>query len=201
MEFLFIASAHFVALLSPGPDFFLILQTSLRLPKKYGVALCGGIAIGNGVYICIAVLGLEAVREMTLVTEILKYCGGCYLIYIGITLLRMPGTKLGVQSKHFLHSENILRQFSIGFASAMLNPKNMIFYLSLFTVLVGPDTSFIMRAAYGIWMCSVVFIWDVTVVMLFGLEGVRKRCNTFFFGVEKISGGLLTLFGVFLPFT
>ena len=32
MEFLLIASAHFLALLSPGPDFFLILQTALRLP-------------------------------------------------------------------------------------------------------------------------------------------------------------------------
>lgn len=32
MEFLLSASAHFLALLSPGPDFFLIMQTSLHLP-------------------------------------------------------------------------------------------------------------------------------------------------------------------------
>ena len=32
MEFLLLASAHFLALLSPGPDFFLIMQASLRLP-------------------------------------------------------------------------------------------------------------------------------------------------------------------------
>lgn len=32
MEFLLLASTHFLALLSLGPDFFLIMQTSLGLP-------------------------------------------------------------------------------------------------------------------------------------------------------------------------
>ena len=32
MEFLLLASAHFLALLIPGPDFFLKIQASLRLP-------------------------------------------------------------------------------------------------------------------------------------------------------------------------
>ena len=34
MEFLLIASAHFLALLSPGPDFFLLMQAALRLPAS-----------------------------------------------------------------------------------------------------------------------------------------------------------------------
>ena len=40
MEFLLLATAHFLALLSPGPDFFLIMQASLRLPLRYGFAIC-----------------------------------------------------------------------------------------------------------------------------------------------------------------
>jgi len=42
MEFILIAAAHFLAFLSPGPDSFLILQISLRLPLRYAISVCGG---------------------------------------------------------------------------------------------------------------------------------------------------------------
>lgn len=90
MGFLLIASAHFLALLSPGPDFFLVMQASLRLPRRYCFALCSGIAIANGVYILSAVIGLEVVREMTWFLALLKYLGGSYLLFLGVMLLRSP---------------------------------------------------------------------------------------------------------------
>lgn len=80
MEFVLIASAHFLALLSPGPDFFLIMQTALRMPMRYALSVCAGIAAANGLYLTIAVLGLEAVRNMHLLMTVLKYLGSGYLI-------------------------------------------------------------------------------------------------------------------------
>ena len=83
MEFLLLASAHFVALLSPGPDFFLILQASLRLPLRYAISVCVGIAAANVVYLCCAVLGLEVVREMDGLMTVLRILGAIYLVFIG----------------------------------------------------------------------------------------------------------------------
>lgn len=80
MEFVLIASAHFLALLSPGPDFFLIIQTALRMPMRYALSVCAGIAAANGLYLTIAVLGLEAVRNMHFLMTVLKYLGSGYLI-------------------------------------------------------------------------------------------------------------------------
>ena len=87
MEFIMIASAHFLALLSPGPDFFLITQMSLRHPLRYGLSLSSGIATGNGIYIILAIFGLETIRKYIWLTEILKYVGAAYLIFIGLALL------------------------------------------------------------------------------------------------------------------
>ena len=202
MEFFFLATAHFLALLSPGPDFFLIMQASLRLPVRYGLAICGGVALANGVYLVLAVIGFEMVREMTLIFSIMKYLGGAYLLFLGVMLLRTPRQPLGSQqSRSFISAESMARQFLIGFMSAILNPKNMIFYLSLFTALVSVETEFITRCLYAVWMMSVVFVWDCLVVLTIGRQRVKRWLGHSIFYIEKLSGCALACFGILLPFT
>jgi len=201
MEFLLIASAHFMALLSPGPDFFLILQTALRMHLRYAFAVCVGIAAANGVYLIIAVTSLEVVREMTNLMFILKYCGGAYLLYIGIMMLRAPIRPLDdCNKKNILFIESIKRQFSMGFMSAILNPKNAIFYLSLFTVMVSSETSIFVRTLYACWMTGIVLIWDMGVAVLLGNQKIKQWLGRWIFGIEKLSGAMLALFGILLTF-
>ncbi len=199
MEFVLIASAHFMALLSPGPDFFLILQTSLRMPLRYAFALCAGIASANGLYLIVAVTGLEVIKELTTLMLVLKYLGGAYLFYIGILLLRAPKRSLDTAtSESSVQVESLRVQFMLGFMSAILNPKNAVFYLSLFTVMVSPDTPFTVRALYGLWMTGVVLCWDVAVAGLLGNKQVKSLLNRWVFGIEKFSGVMLAFFGVLL---
>lgn len=202
MEFVLIATAHYLALLSPGPDFFLIMQASLRLPRRYGITICAGIAAANAVYLCCAVLGLEAVKNLNWLMTILKYLGALYLIYIGISLLLVTNRKIDQSAPDsFLLVPSIRHQFVIGFLSGILNPKNAIFYLSLFTVMVSGNTGMEMRIFYAIWMTGVVFFWDCFVVMILGKSQVKRLLGSGVYYVEKVSGLLLTIFGVFLPFT
>lgn len=201
MEFLLIGVAHFLALLSPGPDFFLILQASVRLPKRYGVAICAGISAANGVYLCFAVLGLEIVRELSWLMVVLKYLGAGYLVFLGIMLLTTKAQTFDQEEPgNFLAVHHIGKQFLIGFMSGILNPKNAIFYLSLFTVMVSEETSFGVRCLYGLWMTAVVFIWDFGVVMVLGRDSIKRWLGRGIYYVEKMSGLVLTVFGVMLPF-
>ena len=202
MEFIFLATAHFLALLSPGPDFFLIMQASLRLPLRCGLAICTGIALANGVYLLLAVIGFEMVREMTLVFSTMKYLGAAYLLFLGFMLLRAPRQPIcSQQSQSFISAESVMRQLLIGFMSAILNPKNMIFYLSLFTALVSAETDFSTRCFYALWMMSVVYVWDCLVVLTIGRERVKRWLGDSIFYLEKLSGGVLACFGIMLPFT
>ncbi|MFI7968897.1 amino acid transporter, partial [Acinetobacter baumannii] len=45
--FLVIAFTHFLALLSPGPDFFLILTSLLQKGRRYTYGIVLGITLGN----------------------------------------------------------------------------------------------------------------------------------------------------------
>lgn len=202
MEFLILASAHFLALLSPGPDFFLIMQASLRLPLRYGFAICAGIALANGVYLLLAVLGFEVISDTTWLLFLFKYLGAAYLLFLGIMLLRTSKkTFNNHEESSFLHVKSMRRQFFIGFMSAILNPKNIIFYFSLFTVMVSTETGFPTRCMYALWMMSVVFLWDCFVVLSVSQEKVKTWLENYIFYIEKISGTALALFGIFLPFT
>lgn len=201
MEFLYIASAHFLALLSPGPDFFLLTQAALRLPVRYGLAVSTGIAFANGIYLILAIAGLEIVREMPLLMSILRYGGAAYLLYIGYMLLRAPKRQLDDPAEEsLLHSRHLLKQFSLGFSSAILNPKNAIFYLSLFTVMVSDQTGPVLRSLYGVWMVSIVLAWDCGIVLFIGRNSIRARLGRAIYYVEKLAGFALASFGLFLPF-
>lgn len=199
MEFIMIATAHFLALLSPGPDFFLILQAALRLPLRYAISVCAGIAAANGVYLMVAVLGLEVVREMSGLMKVLKVLGGGYLIYIGVMLLRAPRRTLTAgDPASALHVPGMRRQFTVGFLSAILNPKNAIFYLSLFTVMVAVETGLGTRILYALWMVGVVFVWDMLVAMALGNRRAKRIMGQWVFPIEKVTGVLLGGFGVIL---
>jgi threonine/homoserine/homoserine lactone efflux protein len=202
MEFILLASAHFLALLSPGPDFFLITQASLRLPRKYGIAICAGIAAANFVYLLFAVFGIEIIKEWTPLMVTMKYLGALYLVTLGAMLLKSPLRPIPMKdSPGFLQGQHLGRQFTVGFLSGILNPKNAIFYLSLFTVMVSSTTTLPVRCAYATWMTSIVFFWDALIVVFIGREKIRTNLGKGIFYIEKISGIMLASFGIILSFT
>jgi threonine/homoserine/homoserine lactone efflux protein len=202
MEFVLIASAHFLALLSPGPDFFLIMQAALRLPRRYGIAICAGIALANAVYLVCAVCGLQIINGIPWLMITLRYLGALYLVFIGIMLLKTPRQKTDHNPQTpLLQTHHLGRQFLLGFMSAILNPKNAIFYLSLFTVMVSQQTGLTIRALYALWMVSMVFCWDSLIVFLIGRKTLKAGSGIYSFYIEKISGAMLALFGLLLPFT
>jgi threonine/homoserine/homoserine lactone efflux protein len=82
--------------------------------------------------------------------------------------------------------------------SALLNPKNAVFYLSLFTVMVSPETPLEMRAVYGLWMTGVVLAWDVIIASVLSAEKVKQKLGRWIFFLEKAAGALLAFFGIML---
>lgn len=202
MEFVLIATAHFLALVSPGPDFFLIAQASLRLPVRYCLAICGGIAAANACYLLVAIFGLEAMRELAGVMTVIRYLGAAYLVYLGLMLLRSPlrCPAIDERPRHVLQVRRVGRQFLVGFGAAILNPKNAVFYLSLFTVMVSAETGVAVRCLYALWMTTLVLLWDCGLVLVIGRERFKARLGRSVYLVEKAAGLMLTLFGLLLPF-
>lgn len=196
MEFLLVASAHFLALLSPGPDFFLIGQTTLKYPIRSTTILIAGISIANGVYLFLAISGVEFLKQSAEVFYYLKYLGGGYLLYLGVLMLKAPKTDFAIQDENLRVKSGQLHFFSRGFLSGILNPKNMIFYLSIFTVMVSETTGYTLRILYALWMVILVFCWDLFVAKMISHVKVKKHLGRSVYYIEKLSGLALASFGI-----
>src|SRR5580704_2791644 len=88
-EFLIFATAHVMSLISPGPDFLMVVQSSLRYCPKTALWVAFGISIGEMVHVGYSLLGIGWLITQSLAAfMVLKYVDGAYLLYIGISSLR-----------------------------------------------------------------------------------------------------------------
>ena len=189
-----LALAHFVALLSPGPDFFLLVGYAVRYRMRDSTGLCVGIAIGNGLYILLAIIGWGILRQLPLLFTIIELLGALYLFWIGSLLIRSrPQTLTGADARSTCPGFG--KQLLLGLGSSLLNPKNALFYLALMTALLGPSVTLLQQTMSGIWMTSVVLCWDLLIVMFIGLPQIQRRLTRGILWIERIAGGVLIIFG------
>ncbi len=189
-----LALAHFVALLSPGPDFFLLVGYAVRYRMRGSAGLCVGIAVGNGLYILLAIIGWGILRQLPLLFTIIELLGALYLLWIGSLLIRSrPQTLTGADARSTCPGFG--KQLLLGLGSSLLNPKNALFYLALMTALLGPSVTLLQQTMSGIWMTSVVLCWDLLIVMFIGLPQIQRRLTRGILWVERIAGGVLIIFG------
>lgn len=190
-----LALAHFLALLSPGQDFFLIVSHSVRHRLKGSRYICIGIAAGNAVYIGIAILGWSGIRDNPVIFSVVETLGTLYLLWVGSQLLRskkstgLPGETAG-------KLPSISRQLLLGLNSALLNPKNALFYMSLMTVILGSQATLLQQVACGIWMVSIVLLWDLWIASAIGHPRVQSGLKQSIHLVERGAGIVLIGFGV-----
>ncbi|HBV7902967.1 TPA: LysE family translocator [Citrobacter freundii] len=186
--------AHFVALLSSGPDFFLLAGYAVRYRMRGSTGLCVGIAIGNGLYILLAIIGWGILRQLPLLFTIIELLGAIYLLWIGSLLIRSrPQTLTGADARSTCPGFG--KQLLLGLGSSLLNPKNALFYLALMTALLGPSVTLLQQTMSGIWMTSVVLCWDLLIVMFIGLPQIQRRLTRGILWIERIAGGVLIIFG------
>ena len=189
-----LALAHFVALLSPGPDFFLLVGYAVRYRMRDSTGLCVGIAVGNGLYILLAIIGWGILRQLPLLFTIIELLGALYLLWIGSLLIRSrPQTLTGADARSTCPGFG--KQLLLGLGSSLLNPKNALFYLALMTALLGPSVTLLQQTMSGIWMTSVVLLWDLLIVMFIGLPQIQRWLTLGIVWIERIAGGVLIVFG------
>ena len=194
-----LALAHFLALLSPGPDFFLILGHAVRHRLRGALFICLGIALGNALYICLAVSGWSVMRQIPSLYRFVELTGAGYLAWLGFLLLRESRNATSGEGSLATGEVSPLSpasQLLTGLGSALLNPKNAIFYLTLMTVILGPTATLPQQTFAGIWMTLLVFAWDAALAAAISLPGAQRALEKRIPLIEGLAG--LTLGGIAL---
>ena len=196
-----VALAHFLALMSPGPDFLLLVKTSLRQSAGVAMGAALGIALGNAIYIALCLMGVGALLSQSVPVMVgLKLAGGIFLMVLGWKALRAKRADYAAIAQLEAVPASATRgafvkALGTGLASALLNPKNLLFYLSLFTVVLTPGVGLGIQLGLGAWMTAVVLAWDAAIVVLLTKSAVRQRFARVAFVLDKVTGAVLGALG------
>ncbi len=194
-----LALAHFVALLSPGQDFFLIVGHSIRHRLQGSRFICLGVALGNALYIALAILGWTNIRDNQLVFSFVEVLGAIYLLWIGQRLLRSQKTESLLEAEHEQErAPSAINQLLLGLNSALLNPKNALFYMSLMTVILGSEVTLLQQVSCGVCMFFAVLLWDLFIASAIGRPRMQKQLKAVIHIIERVAGLVLIFFGITL---
>lgn len=198
-QLLVVAGIHLLAVMSPGPDFAMVMRNSLIYSRRTGVLAAAGLAMGIALHVTYSLLGIGLlISRSILVFNAIKWIGALYLIYIGLKSLRARPTgettgETGSDAKQDLTIGQALR---MGFLTNALNPKATLFFLALFTTVISPNTPLMFKMLYGLEMCLATFAWFAFVAIVLS----HGRVNTLFARVkhriEKVFGIVLIALGL-----
>lgn len=122
--------ALFVAAASPGPGIAAIVARVLGRGMDGAIAFTAGVALGDVVWLTVAVLGLAVLAQtFQAVFLVIKYAGAAYLLFLAWKLWTAPVVAHDVAPD--TSDVKRVRLFLAGLAVTLGNPKVMVFYLAL----------------------------------------------------------------------
>ena len=140
-----------LGLLSPGPDFLLILRNSLGHTARRGLGTAAGIALGLAVQVAAISLGFAALPAPAM--RALQLAGAAYLAYLGLrALLARPASATSPSHNSVIrpYHENVQLArggFTDGLVCNLTNPKAFLFFVGLFAQVLPPGTPLGWRVA------------------------------------------------------
>jgi threonine/homoserine/homoserine lactone efflux protein len=189
-------SAMIVLASLPSISVLAVASRSATSGFIHGVFTTLGIVLGDIIFIVIAIWGLSFLAEtMGSLFVLIKYCGGAYLIWLGIGLCRSKFKNVETEN---IRESSLLSSFLTGLFITLGDQKATLFYLGFFPAFV--DVSQISYFDTGI-------IIVITMVAVGGVKlgyalmadrarllissKIRKRIN-------RLAGCVMIFVGLFL---
>lgn len=192
-----ITSFQIVGLISPGPDFTVVVRNSLIYSRKAGILTAIGVALGIFVHLSYILLGLGILIAKTEWIFLLIKCLGCsYLIYIGSKGLLARKQALEYKAPHQQKEISTVVALRSGFLTNVLNAKCMLFFLSILTAFLKPNIPTVIIFIYGAIIFLTTLVWFFLVALCFSNKRLRHNFSNMHHWIERVTGGLLILLGI-----
>ncbi len=196
-----LATVHFIALMSPGPDFALVVQNSTRYGRQTGLAIALGLSVGILIHSVLSLTGISyLVHSSPTLFFVLQILGGSYLTYIGISGLKgiyssfknpsdakSPTKDLTLSSKK--------QAFTRGMTTNLLNPKALVFFVSLMSSLVPATMSVSGKLAALLILWSLSLFWFSLLAWALSTKRVQQKIINASIYIDSLCCALLTLVG------
>lgn len=147
----------------PSASTALVITRSATLGVANGLAVAGGIVLGDLVFIAFALFGLSVIAEaMGSLFVIVKTAAGFYLIWLGCSLFFNSGVRK-IKTSKINNNRSLIASFIAGFVLTLGDVKAIIFYASLLPVFI--DLSVIRSSDVVVLIC-------ITIISVGGVKAI-----------------------------
>ena len=184
---------------SPGPSLIVILRHAVADGRSAGIYAAAGHGLGIFIYALVSAIGLSFILisfpKIFLFVQIL---GALFLLWIGFQILREGLSKKDLSNLGEYKAKSAgttLNHFRDGFGIAILNPKILAFFSSLFSQFLSPEQSLSIHVLMAIIAGFIDVSVYVIIVFLVTLKSLLKLYRERIFLLEVAFGLLLILLG------
>ncbi len=193
---------HMLALISPGPNVLIVMQTAMSRTRRASIATASGIATGSIIWSSSALVGLNIVLEhFAWFYSVLKLLGGIYLLYLGIKMWRNANQPF-VQS--LSANTNIFttwQAYRLGLLTTLTNPKAAIFFGSVFTAILPPASPLWVKLAAIAIICFDSTMWHISLAYFCSTRIVQQTYESSKHWADRIAGTAMGILGIKLIFS
>jgi len=197
-----LASVHFVALMSPGPDVALVVQNATRYGRQTGVYIAFGLSCGILLHSLLSLTGISyLVHQQPILFAVLQLCGGSYLLYLGIGALKATlsnWNQIQTESvpQNALVLNNKKQAFSRGFMTNILNPKALVFFVSLMSTLIPAGMSLTGKSIALLILWGLSLTWFSLLAWMLSTARLQRKLQAASRYIDLLCGVIFTLIGL-----
>lgn len=198
---IFIPTFFFVSI-TPGMCMTLSLSMGMSIGLKKTMYMMVGELLGVGLVATSSVIGVATIMlSHPTIFLVLKYCGGAYLIYLGVTMWLSRGKMaLNLEECSFnVSKKNLAIQ---GFVTAIANPKGWAFFIALLPPFIDENLAYIPQLAVLIFL---ILLLEFSCLIIYATGGTTLRkllqnsSNVKL--LNKIAGSMMIGIGIWLALT
>ncbi len=201
-----LASVHFIALMSPGPDMALVIQNATRYGRHTGLYIALGLSCGIFVHSLLSLTGVSyLVHQQPVLFALVQVAGGSYLLYLGYNALRhiiqhwkthsevvsqRPGAERQLNNKR--------QAFSRGLMTNLFNPKALVFFISLMSTLVPASMSLQGKGIALLILWTLSLLWFASLAWMLSTERLQRKLQRASRYIDLLCGIIFSLIGLMI---
>ncbi len=192
-----IAGVHIIALASPGPDTFIVMQTAASKSRKEAMMCVLGITAGVAVWAAVSLLGLQWLfDQFAWLHKTIMLMGGIYLGWMGIKILKssLKASSSAAGDSPLGTQEDKSKSFLTGLFTNLANAKALVYFSSVFALFIKPDMDWTQSLPIFLLVITETFLWFSVVGLLIGLPKPKRIYQS---AGKWIDGACGAIFGVF----
>jgi threonine efflux protein len=221
---------HLVALISPGPDFAIVVKMASQQSRSVALACAAGISVAILVHTILSLTGVSLLIQSSHYAYLLvQLVGASYLGWMGIGALTsalqsmtdkrkahtaqasdMEQATDGIIIENQGIKVNTLKKASLGAVSSqavslvmtnrqgfmkglytnLLNPKALVFFLTLFSALFTPQVNDLTKAAAAMLLLSLSVLWFGFLAIMLTKPRMKHALQTMTPVIDAVVGAL-----------